>query len=105
LDEAFGYLGLNWEDYVEQDSRYFRPAEVDYLMGDAQRARQELGWEPRIKFKDLVRIMVDADVEAIGLTPIGDGRRILETNFGDWHQWTVSVSKPLTAVVGASAGN
>ncbi len=105
LDEAFGYLNLDWKDYVELDPRYLRPSEVDYLLGDVTRASKELGWEPKIKFKELVRIMVDADVEAIGVTPKGAGRRILEERFGEWHQWAGSVSKCLEAVAGSALGD
>jgi GDPmannose 4,6-dehydratase len=61
LQEAFSYVDLNWEDYVELDSRYLRPAEVDHLVGDASKAKQEFGWEPKVTFKELVRLMVDAD--------------------------------------------
>jgi GDPmannose 4,6-dehydratase len=64
LDEAFGYLGLDWKLYVEIDPRYFRPTEVDLLIGDATKAREKLGWEPKVTFKQLVRIMVDADLAA-----------------------------------------
>jgi GDPmannose 4,6-dehydratase len=62
LEEAFGYLDLDWHHYVEIDPRYFRPAEVDILVGDASKARRKLGWEPKVTFKELVRIMVDADL-------------------------------------------
>jgi GDPmannose 4,6-dehydratase len=62
LDEAFGYLDLDWKKYVEIDPRYFRPAEVDLLIGDPSKARKRLGWEPRVTFKQLVRMMVDADL-------------------------------------------
>lgn len=62
LDEAFGYAGLNWRDYVEQDPRYFRPTEVHHLKGDASKAAARLGWHPKIGFKDLVRMMVDHDI-------------------------------------------
>ncbi|MDW8352157.1 MAG: GDP-mannose 4,6-dehydratase [Anaerolineae bacterium] len=62
---AFGYLGLNWEDYVVVDPKYYRPAEVDLLIGDASKARRVLGWEPQVKFEQLVRMMVDADLQAI----------------------------------------
>ena len=65
LDEAAGYLGLDWKQYVEIDSKYFRPAEVDLLLGDATKARERLGWKPSVGFKELVRIMVDADVQAL----------------------------------------
>ncbi len=63
LDEAFGYAGLDWRDYVVQDDRYLRPAEVDLLKGDYAKAREKLGWEPTVRFAELVRIMVDADRE------------------------------------------
>lgn len=62
LDESFGLAGLDWQDYVEIDRRYFRPAEVDYLLGDASKIKNELGWEPKIKFKDLVREMYNHDL-------------------------------------------
>jgi GDPmannose 4,6-dehydratase len=62
LDEAFGHLDLDWKPYVEIDPRYFRPAEVDLLIGDSSKARKKLGWEPKITFKELARMMVDADL-------------------------------------------
>ena len=62
LDEAFGRLDLDWKQFVEIDPRYFRPTEVDLLVGDASKARRKLGWEPKITFKELVRTMVDADL-------------------------------------------
>ncbi|MFM7886965.1 MAG: GDP-mannose 4,6-dehydratase [Pseudanabaena sp.] len=67
LEEAFAYVNLKWEDYVEIDPRYFRPAEVDLLLGDYTKAKQKLGWEPKVTFKGLVELMVDADLEALGL--------------------------------------
>jgi len=63
VEEVFGYLSLDWEAVVDYDARYERPAEVDMLVGDASKAKAQLGWEPKVKFKDLVRIMVDADLE------------------------------------------
>jgi len=63
LEEAFTCAGLDWEKYVEIDPQYFRPNEVDFLMGDATKARKVLGWKPRTSFKDLVKGMVDADLE------------------------------------------
>jgi GDPmannose 4,6-dehydratase len=104
LFEAFSYLDLDWKEYVEFDARYLRPAEVEYLLADASRARRELEWEPKIRLRELVRIMVDADLEAIGVTPRGAGRTILEQEFGDWHQWTESVSKCLEAPAGTALG-
>ena len=66
LDRAFGLVGLDWHDYVEFDARYLRPSEVDLLIGDSSKAQQKLGWKPRTSFSELVRIMVDADLEAEG---------------------------------------
>jgi GDPmannose 4,6-dehydratase len=87
LDEAFGYVGLDWHEYVEIDPRYYRPTEVDYLLADATKAREVIGWEPRVYFKDLIRVMVDADMELMGLEAPGEGPRVLEDNHGDWHRW------------------
>ncbi len=91
LDEAFGYVDLDWQQYVEIDPRYFRPTEVDYLLADPTRAIRELGWEPRIFFKDLVRIMVDADLELTGQQSPGDGKKLLEGRHGPWHRWDSQV--------------
>jgi GDPmannose 4,6-dehydratase len=66
LERSFSRVGLDWHDYVEFDPRYLRPSEVDLLIGDAGKARQKLGWSPRTSFDELVRIMVDADLEAEG---------------------------------------
>jgi GDPmannose 4,6-dehydratase len=63
LEEAFSYVGLDWRKHLEIDARYYRPAEVDFLIGDASKAKRKLGWEAKTKFKDLVRVMVDADME------------------------------------------
>jgi GDPmannose 4,6-dehydratase len=63
LEEAFGYVGLDWHDYVKIDPRYFRPAEVDLLIGDYSKAKEKLGWEPTVRFPELVRMMVDGDRE------------------------------------------
>jgi GDPmannose 4,6-dehydratase len=65
IKEAFSYVGLNWTDYVEKDPRYYRPSEVDLLIGDPTKAKKILGWEAKTKFKDLIRLMVDADRELI----------------------------------------
>src|SRR5713101_3296118 len=61
LEEAFSYVGLRWQDHVKIDPKYYRPAEVDLLVGDASKAKVVLGWTPSTHFKDLVRLMVDAD--------------------------------------------
>ena len=65
LDEAAEHIGLDWHEFVEFDERYLRPAEVDALCGDASKAREMLGWQPTVTFKELVKIMVDADREAL----------------------------------------
>jgi len=65
LDEAFSYVGIDWHDYVELDPRYLRPAEVDELVGDARKAKRAFGWEPKVTFKELVRLMVDADMASM----------------------------------------
>lgn len=67
VEEAFTYAGLDWREHVKVDSKYFRPAEVDLLLGDSTKARTRLGWKPRVAFEGLVRIMVDADMEQGGL--------------------------------------
>ncbi len=63
LEEAFTYVGLDWHEYVTIDPRYFRPSEVDILIGDYSKAKEQLGWEPTVRFQELVRMMVDADRE------------------------------------------
>jgi GDPmannose 4,6-dehydratase len=62
VEAAFGYLDLDWQEHVEIDPWYYRPSEVDLLLGDASKARKELGWEPRVSFPELVRLMVDHDL-------------------------------------------
>jgi GDPmannose 4,6-dehydratase len=63
LTEAFSYLDMDWQQYIEIDPHYYRPAEVDLLLGDASKARRELKWEPRVTFRELVRLMIDHDLE------------------------------------------
>ena len=64
---AFSHVGLDWEKYVKVDSNYFRPTEVDMLLGDPSKAREKLGWEPEVTFEELVKIMVEADLAAEGV--------------------------------------
>lgn len=68
LDEAFGLVGLDWKKYVEIDPRYYRPAEVDLLLGDPTKAKEKLGWKPKTTFKELVRIMLEYDLNNVGLS-------------------------------------
>ncbi len=70
LEEAFSYAGLDWRKHLEIDPKYYRPTEVDLLIGDATKAQQQLGWAPKTTFKDLVRLMVDADMAEMGLNPV-----------------------------------
>ncbi len=63
LQEAFSYAGMDWKKYVEIDKRYFRPTEVDVLLGNSAKARRTLKWKPKVNFKQLVRMMVDADMQ------------------------------------------
>ncbi len=82
LEEAFQYAGLgDYQKYVEIDPKYFRPAEVEVLIGDITKARNNLGWQPKIKFKDLVKIMIDADFRAARLQAPGEGDRIIKEKF------------------------
>jgi GDPmannose 4,6-dehydratase len=76
LEVAFSYANLNWEDYVEFDPRYLRPAEVELLIGDSTKARQKLGWTPSVTFQELVHLMVDADLQALG-QPSPSGRTVI----------------------------
>jgi GDPmannose 4,6-dehydratase len=65
LYEAFSYAGLDWKQYVEIDPKYFRPTEVEFLQGDASKANKILGWRPKVRFKELIKIMIDADIRAL----------------------------------------
>lgn len=74
LELAFNYVNLNWEDYVEFDERYLRPSEVELLIGDSTKAREKLGWKTSVTFEELVSLMVEADLQALGHTsPNGNG--------------------------------
>ncbi len=65
LEVAFGHVDLDWQDYVKQDPRFMRPAEVDQLIGDYSKAKRVLGWEPKVSFAELVTMMVDSDLELL----------------------------------------
>lgn len=78
LEEAFAYVNLDWKKYIEIDPRYFRPTEVECLLSDPSKAQKKLNWKPKITFKDLVKIMVDCDMELFGLKAPGKGKEILE---------------------------
>lgn len=82
--EAFTYAGLSWEKYVEIDSRYFRHTEVEVLLCDASKAKEKLGWVPKVKFQELVKIMVDSDLRQAGVQPIRKGEKSLTAKKFDW---------------------
>ena len=84
VEQAFTYVNLDWRDYVAFDSRYFRPTEVEHLQADPSAAKRRLGWEARVRFRDLVRIMVDADLEAAGLAAPGEGKRCIADQELTW---------------------
>ena len=81
LDEAFSYAGLSVEKHVRIDKKYFRPTETEELLPDTTKARRKINWSPKVKFRDLVKIMVDADMRKEGLKPKGEGDIIIEQNF------------------------
>lgn len=83
VKEVFSYAGLSPEKFVEIDPRYFRPTETEELIADPEKAQRKLHWETKIRFEDLVKIMVDADMRKIGLEPVGEGDEILEKTFSN----------------------
>ena len=83
VEQAFSYVDLRFEKCIEIDPRYFRPTETEELVADPGKAEKRLGWEPEIKFEDLVKIMVDADMRKVGLEPIGEGDEILDKKFSN----------------------
>ncbi|MBU1628446.1 GDP-mannose 4,6-dehydratase [bacterium] len=91
VEQAFSYIGLDWKQYVEIDHKYFRPTEVDHLQADISKARKVLGWEPKVNFKELIRIMVDADLVGTGQDPIGEGQRILDEKGISWTKSKITV--------------
>ena len=103
VEEAFSYAGLDWRKHVKMSERYMRPLEVDCLIADTRKARERIGWEARIGFRELVAIMVDADLEAAGLAPLGRGREILEKKFSHWNHWRNSVTRVMEAVEGQAS--
>ncbi|MEB3359692.1 MAG: GDP-mannose 4,6-dehydratase [Synechococcales bacterium] len=78
LETAFGHVNLNWQEFVEFDDRYLRPAEVDLLIGDPTKAREKLGWQPSVTFEGLVALMVEADLKSLGLISVNS--HVPETN-------------------------
>ena len=79
LEEAFAYAGLDWKEHVKIDPKYFRPTEVDVLRADPSKLKREIGWEAKVTFSQLARIMVDADMKETGLKPKGEGDSALSS--------------------------
>jgi GDPmannose 4,6-dehydratase len=79
--EAFNYAGLKWEKFVRIDPHYFRPTEVNNLVADIKKVKKVFKWHPKVNFYDLVKIMIDADMRASGLEPVGEGDKILQKKF------------------------
>ena len=93
LEEAFGYVGLKWDDHVRIDPRYYRPNEVTSLEANPEKATRELGWKPKVRFPELVRIMVDADLETAGIASPEEGKCILKKHFDGWHRWNIEPTR------------
>ena len=86
LEEAFNYLNLDYREYIEIDPIYFRPTEVENLRSDSTKARKILNWSPKITFKDLVKIMVDYDLEILNITPPREGKKIIQEKGLEWNK-------------------
>ena len=84
VEEAFAHVNLDWRDYVEVDPRYLRPTEVAVLQADPSAAKRQLGWEAKVRFRELVGIMVDADLEAAGLPSPEEGKRYIPAGKLTW---------------------
>jgi GDPmannose 4,6-dehydratase len=85
VEAAFSYVGLNWEKHVRIDQKYFRPTETDDLRADSSKIKKAVGWKPKVRFEDLVKIMVDADMRRAGFKSIGEGDKILQKEYP--HRW------------------
>lgn len=94
VSEAFSYVGLDPARHVRIDEKYFRPTEVDYLLADIGKAKKVLEWTPRVTFKDLVKIMVDADMEFAGLKSSGEGAALLKEKGITWTQSQMQYNVP-----------
>jgi len=85
LELACSYVDLDMSEHIKSDQKYIRPTEVDVLIADARKSAAVLGWKPKIKFRDLIKIMLDADLRAYGVTPPGEGDALIAKKFP--HRW------------------
>lgn len=83
VEQAFSYVGLDWKKYVKTDPRYFRPTEAEDLVANSSKAEKTLGWKPKVRFEELIKIMIDADMRKAGIAPIGEGDEILRKRILD----------------------
>ena len=89
LKTAFSYVNLNWQDYVAFDKRYLRPAEVELLIGNPTKAKEKLGWQPSVTFEQLVHLMVEADLQALGIKPSNNGAPLITADLATIRQPTL----------------
>lgn len=103
VERAFEYAGLDWTRHVKISERYQRPLEADNLVANPKKAREKLGWAPKVGFRDLIAILVDADLELAGLKSRGEGKAILLEKVPYWNHWQNSVTRVLQAPKGRAA--
>lgn len=91
LEEAFSYAGLDWKEYIAIDPKYVRPTDVDCLVANISKSNERLGWTPKITFEELIKIMVDCDMELLELEPPGEGKKILNEKKINWTNNQVTI--------------
>ena len=95
---------MDWQEHVVIDSRYLRPTDVAHLQADPSKARKALGWTPKVGFHELVKVMVDADLKAVGIPPVGEGEEFIRQNFDDWHVWDTATAGMATPAPTSNTG-
>ena len=84
---AFDYVNLDWEKHVEIDPKYFRPTEVTSLEANSEKAKKDLHWNPKVSFENIIKIMIDSDMQELGLTPVGEGKDFIDKNCNVWYPY------------------
>jgi len=87
VEYAFNYVNLDWEKYVKIDPKYFRPTEVNSLEANSEKAKENLQWNPKVSFENILKIMIDSDMQELGLTPIGEGKSFIGENYNIWYPY------------------